>query len=448
MRMITRAISSVAAAVLASAIFGGAVHAEQKKRALLIGISDYKNIRPLDNPKNDVSFLAQKLKSVGYETTIASKGDETTRSALIDTFESFIKSIDQDDEVIVFYAGHGIEVGENLIVPSDSPPFHKIGSKESLPKHLLGFRDFMVQIEDRSPAVHIWIIDACRENPYAGTTRDFVQKPGLGRPDTIPNTFVLFSANYGQLAKDRLDDEEPGNNLGSPFSRSMISLFDAWKDKSISEYAKEIRKEVIRLVAPDPQFPIFLDGIVDSWCLVKCSAGVQSIALADVRKPTAPVVSISAPENSAKIAGLPNLTALDTPAPVVYLGKLTAIDCKPGSVSDLYPFGCDALKNAVAAVTEGSTASQRALTRNIVARTGVYLRIGLPKVHESGTQFGCKSRVVLPGEKVTISKVTAVKYASDTFYWGVVEGASSAKCSESVSLRDSRPSPQAYRTPN
>jgi Caspase domain len=250
--------------------------ARAERRAFLVGIASYQNVESLKNPRNDVEMVAQKLTANGYITTLVPE-TSTTRANLITQFSIFLDTIEVNDEIVVYYSGHGIDLrGDNMMVPSDSPKPDRNLGEYALQQTMISFRSWIQEIEDRNAAVQIWIIDACRTNPYEASGKPFVTSGGLASMEDMPtNTFVLMSAKYGQVARDTLLGERLGDKLGSPFSRTFVGLFDAWKSQSIQQYSEEVRREVSRLVHPDPQFASIKNEILEQWCFVTCSKPVD-----------------------------------------------------------------------------------------------------------------------------------------------------------------------------
>lgn len=239
------------------------------RRALLIGISKYDNIRPLENPPFDVMIVREKLATAGYDVTTILDPD-TKRADLVTAFGKFARTVRPGDEVVVYYSGHGIDVsGANMLIPADSPGSEDI-DRSDLEQLLIPIRPQMVRIEDHQPLVQIWIIDACREDPYAQGGRPFATHGGLAALGA-PNSFVFFSAAYSQVAQDKLSSDPPNAGRGSPFSRTFAALFDKWKDKYISLYATELRQEVSRLVEPHQQTPAY-EANIGQWCFVDCAS--------------------------------------------------------------------------------------------------------------------------------------------------------------------------------
>jgi uncharacterized caspase-like protein len=93
--------------------------AAERRVALIIGNSAYKNAPTLANTTADAVGLAQFFRSAGFETVIL-RND----LAVMDfrrTVRDFLLIAEGAGIAVVYYAGHGIEIGGmNYLVPVDA----------------------------------------------------------------------------------------------------------------------------------------------------------------------------------------------------------------------------------------------------------------------------------------------------------------------------------------
>src|ERR1700676_5600734 len=101
-------------AVLVAAALPGVAHAERRV-ALVIGNGAYKSVPALPNPLNDAEDVAAAFARLGFDVQrVANAGFNDFRKALVE----FNGRARDADIAVVFYAGHGIEIGgENYLVP-------------------------------------------------------------------------------------------------------------------------------------------------------------------------------------------------------------------------------------------------------------------------------------------------------------------------------------------
>ena len=192
--------------------------------ALVIGMSKYQSVPPLDNPDNDAKGVAESLKEIGFNSVTLLL--DANRSQLTKALRDFQELADKSDWAVVFYAGHGIELnGQNYLIPVDAQlATDRDADDEAVP---------LAQIMDRihkARKLQVVILDACRNNPFqvamrrADGTRGIDHPRGLARvePDT-PNELVVYAAKDGEVAAD-------GNSNHSPFSASLIAKL---KDRGV-----------------------------------------------------------------------------------------------------------------------------------------------------------------------------------------------------------------------
>ncbi|MBT8474292.1 MAG: caspase family protein, partial [Alphaproteobacteria bacterium] len=90
-----------------------AVFIDRKDRA-----SDYAAIPDLPNALSDADVMARFLRSQGYDVR---HHEDITKRGFEDVLRRALFDVDKDTEVVVFFAGHGFQIGsENYLVPVDA----------------------------------------------------------------------------------------------------------------------------------------------------------------------------------------------------------------------------------------------------------------------------------------------------------------------------------------
>jgi tetratricopeptide (TPR) repeat protein len=180
--------------------------------ALVIGNANYANVPHLGNPVNDAQTVASALRAVGFSTvTVQSDLDYSAmRKALL----SFSALASHADVAVVYFAGHGMEVGGvNYLIPVDA----QIANANALPFEAVPL-DSVMQAVQGARRLKLIVLDACRNNPFAvrltGTTRSVGR--GLARVEPESDTLVLYAARDGTTADD-------GTTGHSPFAAAFAS---------------------------------------------------------------------------------------------------------------------------------------------------------------------------------------------------------------------------------
>ncbi len=209
--------------------------AKEKRVALVIGNSDYENVANLSNPVNDAQDIAAALKRLDFEVTVGTNLDyRDMRLALRDFADASLTA----DKVMIYYAGHGIEIeNNNYLIPINAE------LRSDLDVDFEAIRlDTVVNSIAQSPGLKIVLVDACRNNPFVtdmirtSATRSVGQ--GLARIDP-GGVLVGYSARGGTLALDGdgrnspyasallTHLEEPGLEIGKMFRKVRDRVFEA-----------------------------------------------------------------------------------------------------------------------------------------------------------------------------------------------------------------------------
>ena len=213
------------ALVLAIAALAAAPAFAEARRALIVGINDYREITPLQKAVGDAEALKVILERLGFSVVSA-----------------FQTSLDPGDTALVHFSGHGAEIdGQNYLLAADIPK-PQSGQQDFIKSEAMSLGDLMQRIASSGAGTRIFIIDACRDNPFAGSgERGLGGTRGLARVDAPAGTFILYSAGYQQTALDRLNDadEEPT----SVYTRVLTKKL-AEPGKQLADLAREVRSEV------------------------------------------------------------------------------------------------------------------------------------------------------------------------------------------------------------
>lgn len=187
-----------------------------KRIALVIGNGAYTNVKALKNADSDASAVAASLQRLGFE--VIEKHD-LSLSDLTKELKAFGDRTPAYDWAVVYYAGHGIEVGGiNYLIPVDA----ELASATHVDDEAMPLDRVLAKVEG-AKKLRLVILDACRENPFAvkmasaGTTRSVGR--GLARIEPEAGVLVAYSAKDGQVAQD-------GDGTNSPFAESLLKYLD------------------------------------------------------------------------------------------------------------------------------------------------------------------------------------------------------------------------------
>ena len=198
---------ALACVLVIGSVIGLATAAKAETRhALVIGNSAYA-VGPLANPKHDAEAIGKALKSVGFDVTkLIDANQQAMRRAVIE----FGRKLRSSDSVgLLYYAGHGVQVGgENFLIPIGAD----IKDQEEIAVEGINLNEVLKTMARAESRINIVILDACRDNPFAGRVRG--TGGGLAQVLAPAGTLVAFATAPGQVALD-------GDGQNSPYSLAL-----------------------------------------------------------------------------------------------------------------------------------------------------------------------------------------------------------------------------------
>ena len=207
------------------------------RRALVIGIDNYRAIAPLRNARADAEAMAAALRRVGYEVDLQT--DRSLKQLQADV-RAFRQRIAGGDEVVVFFSGHGVQLGgTNYLLPTDV----SAESEDQVRDDALALSKVLEDLRERKPRFTLAIVDACRDNPFASAGKAIGGR-GLTGVAGATGQMVIYAAGEGQRALDRLGGNDPVRN--GVFTRVFIREM-AKPGASIREVLFRVRDEVATL---------------------------------------------------------------------------------------------------------------------------------------------------------------------------------------------------------
>ncbi len=192
----------------------GSALAAEKRVALVMGNSAYKNVGRLANPANDAALVGDMFRKAGFDSVDIKLDLDVAgmRKALRD----FGGKAREADVAVVYYAGHGIELdGTNYLIPTDAT----LETDSDVLDETLPLDRALFAVE-AAKQLRLVILDACRDNPFAKTMKRTIAARAIGRglakvEPTSPNTMIAFAAKAGSTASD-------GDAKNSPFATALV----------------------------------------------------------------------------------------------------------------------------------------------------------------------------------------------------------------------------------
>jgi tetratricopeptide (TPR) repeat protein len=196
-----------------------------RKIALIIGNGAYKNVQELGNPPRDAKLIAAALKDVGFQTVTLS--NDLTRDKFFETLRAFADDAEKADWAVVYYAGHGFEIGGvNYLVPVDA----RLAADKDAETEAVALEQVIAAVGG-ARKLRLVMLDACRDNPFAPTMQRTMElklvDKGFSNIEPAAGFMVVYAAKHGETALD-------GDGVDSPFATAVA--------RDIKEPHVEVRK--------------------------------------------------------------------------------------------------------------------------------------------------------------------------------------------------------------
>ena len=170
--------------------------------ALIIGNSAYPG-SPLANPANDARAMSEVLRGLGFQVVELRDGSKVQMTAAISRVSDSLKG--KQGVGMLYYAGHGLQLDwRNYMVPVDA----SLKVAADVPRQTIDLSLVIDTFKSAGNRMNIVVLDACRDNPFPGST---ASGKGLAQLDAPPGTFLAYATAPGNVAED--GDAKSGNGL-------------------------------------------------------------------------------------------------------------------------------------------------------------------------------------------------------------------------------------------
>ncbi|WP_244619956.1 caspase family protein [Mesorhizobium sp. NFR06] len=268
-----------------------------RRVAFVIGNSEYREIPALKNPDKDADGVSKTFRLAGFEVFTAK---DLTKLQFEDQFRNYLAAADGADLAVVYYSGHGFQVGgENFLIPVDA----SLKDAADMEIQAIKVNDVLQQLRAKSK-IQVVILDACRNNPFP--RKDYWLRDqlivaggtGLAQLASSQNTLIAFATEPGAVAYDGSGNVSP---FSSAFSRRALA-----PNQEIRSVMAAVRRDVVK-ATNGKQVPWENSSLIDDVVLM--------------RRPSQPALP---PVMEKVVPSGVGPVVLDLPAPVdVYGGPVT-----------------------------------------------------------------------------------------------------------------------------
>ncbi len=199
-------IMATASLAIAGLFFSAQAQAPLDIRiALVIGNSAYP-AAPLLNPATDARAMGDTLRGLGFTVVELRDAHKAQMAEAIAKVRDALKG--KKGVGMLYYAGHGLQLDwHNYMVPVNA----NLTRAADVPEQTVDVDSVIDAFKAAGNRMNIVVLDACRDNPFAGTASG----KGLAPLDAPPGTFLAFATAPGNVAED--GDVKSGNGLYTQF---------------------------------------------------------------------------------------------------------------------------------------------------------------------------------------------------------------------------------------
>ncbi|MER9654783.1 caspase family protein [Mesorhizobium sp. M0152] len=246
-------------AVFLVAIFTAFDASADRRVALVIGNSEYREIPALKNPDKDADDVSKTFRLAGFEVFVAK---DLTKLRFEEQFRNYLAAADGADLSVVYYSGHGFQIGgENFLIPVDA----SLKNAADIEVQAVKLNDVLQQLRAKSK-IQVIILDACRNNPFP--RKDYwlrdqlitAGNTGLAQVKSSLNTLIAFATEPGAVAYDGAGDLSP---FSSAFSRRALA-----PNQEIRTVMAAVRRDVVE-ATDGKQVPWENSSLIDEVVLMR-----------------------------------------------------------------------------------------------------------------------------------------------------------------------------------
>lgn len=271
----------------------------KKRIALIIGNSQYQNLRPLVNPRNDAQAVARVLKGLGFTLIGPTDGVyyDLNEEAFLAARNELERRAAGAEIVLVYYAGHGMQgkTGPYLL-PVDVPKVTQNTDMERVIRRSIDLQETL-QLLDGKASLVVAVFDACREIAEfraagLGGIRGIERVRTSGR-----NRVIAYSAASGQVVPD-------GDSEHSLYTKKLLDYL-AQPGLEVGDLFRRVSYEVGQQYDQQPE--VLVQGVPPGTYYL--------VPPVEKEPPVPPVAIISVPAPTVA-PSVPTAPAVTPPAPV------------------------------------------------------------------------------------------------------------------------------------
>ena len=230
----------------------------EKRKALVIGNSNYLIENTLRAPSSDAIKVANKLSALGFDVYLML---DSRKSDMDQATKIFTDRASNAEIVMFYYIGHGQQIaGETYLLPVESTV-----RRESDKYSCMYGPQIVARINETNAQTKLIFLDACRSegNYQMGATQLFSMEAPV-------NGIVMFSTKQGDFAFDGYNDDS------TPFTKAFcnnIGLENTRIEIVLSNIVHDVTKLTSNYI--EKQIPNYNNSLTHEVTLNKVSISIQ-----------------------------------------------------------------------------------------------------------------------------------------------------------------------------
>jgi uncharacterized caspase-like protein len=190
-----------------------ATEVTEDRLALVIGNATYR-LSPLDNPANDARLIGGLLEKAGFKVF---RYENLDRNGLFKAMRDFGDKLNDRTVAVFYYAGHALQLRDrNFLVPVEAD----IRNEDEIEMASVDVGFMLARMSSAKSRVNIVILDACRNNPFAGKTRP---ARGLAQMDAPVGTYLAFATAPGKVSEDNSDPNSKNSLYTAQLAKHLLT---------------------------------------------------------------------------------------------------------------------------------------------------------------------------------------------------------------------------------
>jgi uncharacterized caspase-like protein len=203
----------------------------EERLALVIGNAAYR-VSPLDNPVNDARLMGGLLEKAGFKVL---RYENQDRNGMYKAMRDFGDRLNDRTIAIFYYAGHALQLRDrNFLVPIEA----EIRNEDEIDMASVDVGFILARMASARSRINIVILDACRNNPYAGKTRP---ARGLAQMEAPVGTLLAFATAPGKVSEDGPDTNSQNSLYTAQLGRNLLT-----PGLPVETMFKRVRDAVVR----------------------------------------------------------------------------------------------------------------------------------------------------------------------------------------------------------